>query len=60
MAVLAALAVCLANIVASHYRGQLFLWPANIVGKLQPQTLFFSAMYSFFRGEAESGLRFEF
>ena len=76
LAALAVLAVCLANIVVSHYCGQLLLWPATIVasyycgqlllwsstivGKLQPQTLIFSAMYSFFRGEAESGLRFEF
>ena len=72
MAVLAALAVCLANIVAnqpllwpdiivaSHYCGQLLLWSSTIVGKLQPQKLIFSAMYSFFRGEAESGLRLEF
>ena len=60
LAALAALAVCLANIVASHYCGQLLLWSSTIVGKLQSQTLIFGAMYSFFRGAAESGLRFEF
>ena len=31
LAALAVLAVCLANIVVSHYCGQLLLWPATIV-----------------------------